>query len=1116
MRLWISALSFMGWIGGLATSASAIDLTDTRLMTLPAVSEDHVAFVYAEDLWVCRPDGSQVRRLTSHKGRETNPRFSPDGKTLAFSAQYDGNTDVYTVAVSGGEPRRLTFHPGLDLVQDFSVDGTKVLFISQREVYTRRFFQLFEASVLGGQPERLPIPNAFDATYSPDGKKIAYTPLPGAHLQWKNYRGGTASRIWLYDRGDHSVIQVPQPEGRCNDTNPMWEGDQVFFRSDRAGEFNLFRFDPSNNKVTQVTQHQDFPVLSASSNDKTIVYEQAGWLHEYDIASGDRRRMKIGVAADLTETRPRYASGNRYVRNGSISPSGARAAIEFRGEVVTLPREKGAPRYLTRTTGSHERNPVWSPDARWIAYFSDEAGEYELHVVHQGGKGGKRKFQLKGAGFYDSLAWSPDSKRVSFSDNSWSLYVLDLDTGDSTKISTEPIYGPVKTLSHSWSPDSRWIAYTRITRTYFQRVFLYNVEEKKSYPVTDGLSDVGEPVFDPGGKYLYCTASTDAGPVRQWFAMSNADMEMTNSVYLVVLDADESSPFLPESDEEEVDEPEEEATDSEAPSSDDAEGEGEEEEESLDPSAEASSDAASDEEENEGIKIDLAGIADRIIALPLSTALYSNLRAHGGMLYFLKVDRGAGLFGSSGSPTLHRFSLKSRKQETVASGVFSFSLSANGKKILAQGAGGTVSIVNASPGASLAKGKLRTEAIQVKVDPRKEWKQIYDEAWRINRDYFYAPNMHGADWDGLLSKYSVFLPHLAVRSDLNRVIQWLCSELAVGHHRVGGGDRPDQATSIPGGLLGADYEVHDGRYRFKKVYGGLNWNPTLRSPLTEPGVGVKEGEYLLSVDGDEVRAPNNLYRFFEQTSGRRVELEVGPNADGSDSRLVHVVPVNNEAALRNRDWVEGNLKRVNEATDGRVAYVYVPNTTSLGHTYFKRYFYPQAHKDAIIVDERHNGGGQVADYYIDALNRPVLCYWATRYGDDFKSPLSSIQGPKVMLIDETAGSGGDLLPWMFHKLGLGKLIGRRTWGGLVGTLGFPVLMDGGVVTAPNLGIWTEDGFVVESVGVPPDIEVEQLPVDVIAGRDPQLERAIKEILEELEKNPPQTPKRPPFPVRARR
>ena len=1072
----------------------------TRLLAQPAVHGEHVAFVYAGDLWVSRIDGTQVRRLTTHSGIETRPRFSPDGKTIAFSAQYDGNLDVYLVPVEGGVPRRLTWHPSADLVQDFAPDGSQVFFTSGRAVYTNRFLKLYSISVDGAFPSEVPLPNAFKAAVSPDGKRIAYVPLREAFNQWKNYRGGTASRIWIYDRADHSVEQVPQPEGRCNDTDPMWIGARLFFRSDRNGEFNLFAWEPgSTGEPTQLTSHEDFPIVNASAGPERIAYEQAGWLHLYDPSQGVASKLAISVGADRIETRPRYVEGKDYVRSASLSPSGVRAVVGVRGEVVTLPADKGDPRYLTRTPDVHERYPVWSPNGKWIAYFADPEGEYELFVAPANGKGDVRRFTLGGAGFYDDPKWSPDSKKISFSDNSWSLYWLELESGEVVKVAQEAVYGPIKTLHHSWSLDSEWLAYTANTPMGFQRVQVYELSTDRSQALTDGLSAVSEPVFDASGKYIYFSASTDAGPVNTWFAQSNADMESSNALYLAVLAADEPSPLAKESDEEEVEEEEEDSADEAAESED------------SDDSAEAAEDD-SEAEADDAVRvvIDFEGLDQRVLALPLGVASYSGLAAgEAGRLYYLKSEP-----GNAGAASLASFDLEEREETVLTEGVQGFALSANGEKVLyVQGGGYWV----AGSQGKIDKGQaLAIDAIELKIEPLREWAQIFDEAWRINRDYFYDPGMHGADWPAMREKYAVFLPHLATRGDLNRVIRWMCSELGVGHHNVGGGDTLQEADSIAGGLLGADYEVADGRYRFAKVFGGLNWNPELRAPLTEPGVSVRPGEYLLAVNGEALVPPDNLYARFENTAGKQVELEVGPNADGSDSRTVSVVPVASEAALRNRDWVEGNLRRVTEATDGRVAYVYVPNTAGLGHTYFKRYFFPQADREAIIIDERHNGGGQVADYYIDILRRPHIADWAMRYGADLETPQGAIQGPKVMLIDETAGSGGDLLPWMFRKFELGPLIGRPTWGGLVGILGFPVLMDGGRVSAPNIGIWTEDGFVVENVGVPPDIEVEQYPADVLGGRDPQLERAIEVILEELERNPPVKRERPPFPIRVRR
>lgn len=1083
---------------GAPFSLMGINTKDTMLLSQPAISKTHIAFVYANDLWSADIDGKGVRRLTTDQGVESNPVFSPDGKYIAFSAQYDGNTDVYVVPVEGGVPRRLTWHPGPDIVRGFTPDGSAVLFISTRYIFQTSwpYYQLFTVPVKRGIPEFLKIPSGFKASYSPDGTRMAYTPLYEAFLQWKHYRGGTVSKIWIYKFSDHSVEQIPQPEGRCNDTDPMWIGDKIYFNSDRNGEFNLFSYDLKSKEIKQLTQHEDFPVLNASAGGGKIIYERAGYLHLHDFKTGQSKKLTIGVAADLQDVRPRYVKGFRYIRNASISPSGARAVFEFRGEIITVPAEKGDPRNLTNTPGSHERSPIWSPDGKSIAYFSDEPGEYELQIKPQDGKKETKKFKLTGSGFYYSPVWSPDSKKITFADHSFSYYWIDLDTGKIKKYASEYVMGPTQmmTTRSVWSPDSKWIAYTVHTKALIQQVFLYSIEKDKSYPVTDGLSEASDPVFDKSEKYLYSFASTDAGPVKNWFAMSSVDMRMTSSIYIALLQKDVPSPLAKESDEEKVIEKKEE------------------------PKKEETKKGKSQKKESKPKKafsVDFEGLNFRILALPIPKGFYLNLQAgEEGQIYYQEAPTESLFFfasGLAGGTKLHKFDLKTRKDEVLMPGINSYVLSADNKKILflARNTAGIAPAGKIKPG----QGKLNMDAVEVRIDPWAEWRQIFHEAWRINRDSFYAPNMHGADWKAMYKKYEKFLPHLSCRSDLNRVLQWLGSELAVGHHFVGGGDTLIQPKRVPGGLLGADYAIENGRYCFKKVYGGLNWNPELRSPLTEPGVDVKEEEYLLAVQGKELRPPMNLYSLFENTSGKIIEITVGPNPDGSGSRNVSIVPIANEGALRNRDWIEGNIKKVDKATGGRVAYVYVPNTTFPGHAYFKRYFFPQVHKDAIIVDERFNGGGQVADYYIDLLRRPLISYWHTRYGAELKTPNASIQGPKVMIINETAGSGGDLLPWMFRKFKLGKLVGKRTWGGLVGNLGHPVLMDGGTITAPNLAIWTEDGWVVENVGVPPDVEVEQWPADVIAGRDPQLEKAIEIIMEELKKNPPKRPKRPPYPVR---
>ncbi|HSG01962.1 MAG TPA: PDZ domain-containing protein, partial [Vicinamibacterales bacterium] len=885
------------------------------------------------DLWTARVDGSDVRRLTTDDGVESNPAFSPDGRMLAFSAQYEGNTDVYVMPAGGGVPTRLTWHPGPDIVQAFTSDGRGVMFTSSRAVFTNRYSQLFTVPVAGGMPEQLPIPNAAQAAPGPTGR-IAYNPIAGRYQQWKQYRGGTVSRIWIYDPVGHEIERIPQPPTRSNDTDAMWIENVVYFRSDRNGEFNIFSYDPRTQLVQQLTRYTDFPILSASAGGGKVVFEQAGYLHVFDPDTRQTTRLRIGVAADLPETRPRFASGPRWIRSAALSPTGVRAVFEYRGEIVTVPAEKGDPRNLTMTTSWHERSPAWSPDGTQVAYFSDEGGEYRLRIAGQDGKGQPRVIEVSGNGFYDQLTWSPDGKKLSYVDNSQSLFWVDVATGVSTRVDGHRVYTPAGLPPHTWSPDSRWIAYVVNLHPLVTAVHVYSLDDRRSHQITDGLSDVADPVFDRSGKYLYLFGSTDAGPAVDWFAQSNADMEFTRNVYLVVLRNDLPSPLARESDEEQA------AAEPET-----------ERQAGPERPAPAGQSAAPGAEGPASVRVDFDGIQYRILDMPIEAGELASLSAGAaGHVYYMRA--------TDGQTRLERYDLNQRKNETLLPDIDGYTLSADAKKMLYVN-NGQWSIVSTAGRIEPAAGRIGVSSIQVRVEPRAEWKQIFDEAWRINRDYFYAPNMHGVDWAAMKRKYEPFLADVATRSDLNRVIQWMSSELTVGHHRVGGGDTPEPPDVVPGGLLGADYEVADGRYRFRKVYGGLNWNPELRSPLTEPGVNVKAGEYLLAVRGQDVRPPANLYGFFENTSGKIVEITVGPNADGTDARTVQVVPIANESALRNRDWVEGNLRKVSDATNGRVAYVYVPNTAGAGHEYFKRYFFPQAHKDAIIVDERFNGGGQV-------------------------------------------------------------------------------------------------------------------------------------------------------------
>lgn len=1050
----------------LSTQLFAQNTTDTRLLWQPTISKNAIAFIYAEDLWVANRDGSYPRRITVSDGTESNPIFSPDGSMIAFTGQYDGNTDVFVVPTAGGVPKRLTWHPGADLVRDFSPDGKKILFASQRNSFTNRYYQLFTVDISSGAEVQLPIPNAFWASYNADGSSIAYTTIPDRFEQWKNYRGGTMSRIWLYNTKSHNVTEIPKPKTGSNDTKPVWKGNNVYFRSDRAGEFNLFSYDVAAKTVNQITKNNDFPVSSLEGSNEGIIFSQAGYLHVYNPANNNTSKLKIGIAADLLDQRDRYIKGDQYIRDGDISPSGARVVMDFRGDIVTVPAGKGDVFNLTNTAGVHEKNPTWSPNGKLIAYFSDASGEYALHIKNQDGSGSAQAIKLNGSGFYAHMHWSPDSKKIAFVDNGRSLYVVEIATNKIIKIAEDTHYlpGAFRELFGSWSSDANHIAYTTITETNFQRAWIYSLSENKSYPLTDALSNVTEPTFDPSGKYIYMLASTDAGPVVNWFDQSSNDMEETNSIYMVTLQKQVISPFAKEN----------------------------EMEMATDTSSKAPYKADSSRTK---LKIDWDGIQNRIVPFPIAKGRYRSLSAvKEGELFYLSASP-----HDAAPTTLNLYSFKKRKEEVIMPADV-YSIAAKGEKTLyyLKGKWG----IAATGQKPTPEGIINTSSIQVKMSPRQEWNNIFNEAWRVNRDFFYDAKMHGVDWMAMKKKYETLLPDVASTNDLYKVMQWMFRELSVGHHRFdASGDRRANPDVVPGGLLGADYETNNNRYRIKKIYGGLNWTPDLRSPLTEPGVNVQVGDYILKVNGADVTADKNLYSFFENTAEKIVTLSVASSAEGANTRTIKVVPIASEVALRNRDWVEGNIKKVSDASNGQVAYVYVPNTGSGGFEYFKRYFFPQVNKAGIIVDERFNGGGQLADYYIDLLKRPVQSYWRYRYGKDQKAPNASIQGPKVMLIDETAGSGGDYLPYLFRQAKLGTIVGKTTWGGLVGVLGYPELIDGGVVTAPNLAFFDENGFGIENVGTPPDIEVEQWPVDVINGKDPQLEKAIQIVLDELKKNP---------------
>lgn len=1082
---------------------------DTPLLAQsPALSRTHVVFVFAGDLWSVPREGGAARRLTTSPGFERNPVFSSDGSSIAFTGEYDGNVDAYVIPAEGGEPRRLTWHPSSDNVLGWTPDGKEILFTSSRTA-SSRFAELFTVSLKGGFPNRLPLPMGFEGSFSPDGHSIAYVPLSRAFRVWKRYRGGKATPVWIADLSDSSIVKVPRTDS--NDFNPMWVGDKVYFLSDREGPVTLFSYDILTKKVNRVLKNEGLDFKSASAGPGAIVYEQFGSLNLYDLASGKVQRLSVTIEGDMTGVREKFVNVGSRLSSPSLSPNAVRAVFQARGEIITVPAEKGDYRNLTHSPSVMERYPSWSPDGKNIAYFSDESGEYELHIRDQKGTGEVIRITLgKNPSFYYAPSWSPDNKKIAYVDCHLTLWYVDINTKKPVKVDKDRFYGGTGDLVPSWSPDSKWLAYTKRLSNYLGAIFVYSLKSEKSSQITDGMSDARLPVFDKGGKYLYFTASTDSGASLQP-DIHSIFRTVTRSIYLAVLSKTDPSPFSPESDEEKPEKKEEET-----------------EKSTEDKGKSIASDEAETPQDKKppkdvSVKIDLDGILQRILAVPMPARSYVNLQA-GNSGVFLAVESVAPLPGSfiPQGNTVHRYDLKQRRADVVISKIGSFEIARNGKKYLYSQQGrwsiGTLRPMSPadapSPPPSSAKpsGKaLATQNIQIKVKPREEWRQMYREVWRIEREFFYDPGLHGLDLEKAQKKYAPYVKSVASRQDLNYLFADMLGEMTVGHLGVGGGDLP-RVDRIATGLLGADYTIENGHYRFARIFNGENWNPQFQAPLTQPGVNVKKGEYLLSVDSQEVQGRDNIYQYFEGKAERQVVLIVGPNPRKEGSREVTVIPIRNEAALRNFAWIEYNRRYVEKVTNGRVAYVYMPDTAFGGYTYFNRYFYAQVGREAVIVDERFNAGGMLATDIIERFKREMMSLVATRDGEDEVQPQGAIFGPKVMLINEFAGSGGDAMPWYFKKAKVGPLVGKRTWGGLVGRAGAPALMDGGYVSAPSSGVWSPDGkWIAENIGVIPDIEVELDPKLVRQGKDPQLEKAIEIVMDELAKKPLPKPKRPAYP-----
>ncbi len=1046
---------------------------ETLLLRAPSASNDKIAFAYASDIWVANKDGSHAQRLTVNKDVEFEPSFSPDGKWIAFSGNYDGNIDVYVVPVNGGIPKRLTYHPSQEIVRGWN--GNKIVFASSKASFSGRYLRLFEVDAVTGAESMLSLPEAHQGSFSPDGKYIAYIKNPdpseksGQYRPFKLYRGGNMPKVWIFNTANNEVEEIAA--SNSNNTRPVWVGNTIYFLSDRDNKnTNIYKYDPASKKIDKLTSYTDYAVKTLTSDGKELAYEQAGKIFLLNPANGQSKQIPVTITDDIPTKRGHYENAESAIRNYNISATGVRAVFEGRGEIFTVPLEKGDIRNITSSPAANDRNPAWSPDGKYIAYFSDESGEYQLKLKDQKGEQPAVTVKLDDENFYYNPTWSPDSKKILYSDKHLKLYYVDIAEKKPVKIDEDTYDRPDASFDAGWSPDSKWVVYNKKLKNNLRAIHLFNIAANKVSQVTDGRSEAANPTFSRDGKYIFFTASTNYGRSVGWLDMSSYEVPVVSNIYAIVLAKSAPSINAPESDEETV------KADVPAVAKD------------------TTKPAADKPKPDAGVKpvvIDMEGIEQRIVALPLPAKNYSSLSGMTeGKLFYISVEPGAN------AAVLNSYDIAKRKNEVVLSGLNDYVISADGKKIL-YAASGSFGIAGTGGKITMGDGRLNTGDMKVWVDPEKEWKQMFDELWRIERDFFYVENMHGANWKAIKAKYEKFLPYVGHRDDLNYLFHDMMSELVIGHNYVGNGDYPDP-ISVNVGLLGADYEVSNGMYRFKKIYSGLSWNPSFRAPLTQPGIAVKEGEWLVAVNGVALDAKTNLYSLFQNTAGKQTRISVNTEAAVKGARELIVVPVSSEANLRLMDWVEGNRKKVDQLSGGRVAYVYMPNTGGDGYTFFNRYYFSQLDKDAVIVDDRFNGGGSAADYVIDLLSRTVTNYWKNRDGEIMKTPEAVIDGPKAMITNEYAASGGDLMPYMFKLKKVGTLVGKRTLGILVGIYNYPVLMDGGTMTAPRLGIFSKEGtWVVENEGVTPDIEVEMIPKEVIAGKDPQLEKAVEVLMKQL-------------------
>lgn len=1061
-------------------------------MRFPDVHGEEVVFVYAGDLWKVSLQGGPATRLTSHPGTESAPKFSPDGTRIAFTGTYDGSPDLYVISSDGGEPMRLTYDPGAELAFEWQ-SNSRIGYTSTNSAWGGFSESLWFVDAAGGVPTQSPILEATDGSFSPDGQTVAYTRTASHAFNWRRYRGGTQGRISFFNLRDLSYSEMPQ--GRENNWFPMWIGSEVYFVGDKnLGTVNLYRYNPSSKKVDQLTRYNDADIKWPSTDGKTIVFERDGFLWRYRVSDGSIAKITPRIVGDLLTSRPQLRRLANQVASISLSPSGNRVALEARGNIYSIPAKNGDTRMIVDDAVNRERTPIWSPNGRWIAYLSDASGEEEIWIAPQRGDGAPRKLTSGGPHVIESIDWSPDSRWISITSRTGRMMIVDAESGQKKEVyKNARSFGAGST--YDWSPDSTWIAYLVPGRNLFGALWIYDVLSGKSTQVTEGFFRDDLVSFDQNGKYLYLVSSRTFQPEGGAFEFQ-AQMGEAQRIYVLPLTRDLTNPLIQPSDEEPIQE--------------DKKPEPAKKPEEPKPAAGEASAEKKEEEKPKGAerkhKIDFEGLADRLIALPMPVGSYSFLLGLNNAVAYIEGGR------------LMRFDLGSRQSAPITpQPVQALSWSFNPARTkAAYYTGSSVAIIDLTPNGGANPTNASLAAVDAVIDPRVEWRQIFRESWRFYRDRFYDPQMLGLDWNAIGRRYEAYLPYVAHRSELNYILGLMIGELGTGHAYVGGGDSTNgmpMPPPVPVGSLGADYERSGGFVRFKKIYRGDSFHEGTRGPLTEVGLNVKEGDYLLAIDGRQIRANQNPSQFLVNKVGRAVSLRVNDKPSDEGARTVIVRPIADDGNLRYVDWVEANRRRVSELSGGRIGYVHVPNTGTEGFIGMARGFYAQSDKDAFLIDERFNGGGDIAWYMVERLARQVIGGVRPRYGEDLFFPWSTPFGPKAMLINERAGSGGDLLPWMFREAKLGPLIGKRTWGGLVGISGSAPLVDGGFLTSPEFGLYDHrtGKWIAENEGVEPDVDVDLRPDALARGQDLQLEAGVKALLDELRKNPPARKKEPTFP-----